>query len=238
MVRVATLNNESTCWAIRIHQCDGVNDDTITDFCNNLDGACVMAKETEASRIHYQGWIISGLKEITLRVRIKKAFPTTVGNRGYSLKEVRELEKYLPYVCKGTREIPPVIVFRRGIQYTDDWISAQYDSFWKDDRSTSYEMKKSKMSAHDMIWEKVDKLDKVTPRNVCMVIIDTYTSVSKSYDVYGVRRLMNTIMSKYSPQFRKAIANAVLSDPLYDAFEDTNNTISDNIRSVLEFDFI
>lgn len=238
MVKAAKLQDDATVYAVRIHQCDGVTDDAIAAWCGGLDGAYYMAKETEASRVHYQGWVVTRLKDVTLRLRIKKAFPGAVGNKGYSMTECKDVDAYQRYCCKGTRESPPELVAARGVEYTAEWVAAQWEAFWRDERSTGYELKKAKQSADEVVWERVEKLDKVTPRHVLTVIVDVYTGVGKKFDMFQLKRFCNVIMSRYDKEFRKRLVAAAMQDDLYAAYDIDKELPRDNIRAHVDFEWV
>lgn len=219
-------DGEYTVWAVRIHECDGVNDDSIAAFCCKLDGAYFMAKESEANRVHYQGWFVSKIKDVTLRARVKKAFPSVVGNNGYSLKPARESEKYMRYICKGTRDMLPLVICKKGIEYSEDWVKSQWEAFWQHEASEAYELKKSKQSVTEVIWSKVDKLEVINSTTVVNTIIKCYIAVSKPYDIFGVRRLRNIILSKYDKTYARKMEIAVNMDDL-GAVEYINNSKDD-----------
>lgn len=205
-------DNEHTVWALRVHECDGVDDNSITNFMSKLDGPYLVAKESEANRVHYQGWFISKIKDVTLRARVKKAFPSVVGNNGYSLKPAKDADKYMRYICKGTREVPPVVVTKHGILYTDEWVKNQWEAFWQHEASEAYELKKAKMSVTETIWSKVEQLPEINMDSVVKLIIKCHVAVGKPYDVYGVRKLRNVIMSKYDRSYINKMVIAVNSD--------------------------
>lgn len=225
MVGIPKLTDEAVVWTVRIHEVDGVTRDHVTSFFSRMDGAYLVVREADASRPHYQGWAISRLKEVTLRLRIKTAFPDLVGNKGYSLVACREPEKYMKYVLKGTRESPPDVVCVSGVEYTEEWRSAQHDAFWAAEVSTAYEAKKAKLSAVEKVWAIVATLDKVTPRRVGAIIIKVFSDAGKPFDVFQVKRLTTTIMCRYDPEFRKIVLQTMLKDDMFDAYE-VRETIS------------
>lgn len=213
--RTPVLKNEPVMYAVRIHRQEGVTEADIEDYLSSLGGSYFMVEETEANRAHFQGFVYSRLAEQTCRVRLKTKFPMVVGNNGYSFKKVLKPDEYQIYVCKGDAKNgqkgePPKVVCSQGIEYTQDWIAHNHEEYWKHELAEAREYKKNKGRANDVIWEKVDELKEVTSQAVIDIIIDTYTNVGKSYDLYGVRRLRNVIMSKYCKKWRahmKCIAN-------------------------------
>lgn len=211
----------ATIYAVRVHQCDGVTDERVQEFFRNLQASYVIARESDASRVHYQGWICTDMKDVTLRARIKKAFPECVGNNGYSLKPVKDTpEVYMRYCMKGTETQAPAIVCAQGLEWTLEWIAEQHTKFWSDERAKAYGLKKSKMSVTETIWSDVDNLSKERPvkvADVVRIILDNWVAVGKPFDSYTVKRLTNTIMSKYSVGFRRKFENLIMAD--YAAFE-------------------
>lgn len=212
MPRKVEENDVDIMYHVRIHEVDGVDDNSIADFMCGLDGPYVISKETEAKRVHYQGFVISRIKEGTIRARIKKAFPTAVGNKGYNLKEAEKPESLPRYICKGdSKDAPPTVVCKRGIMYTDDWVAEQHKLYWEHELAEARELKKAKQNVTEVIWEKVDQIEgEVTCQKVVSIIVDCYTAVGKAYDLWGVRRLRNVIMSKYCKKWKahmKELAN-------------------------------
>jgi hypothetical protein len=211
-------------YAVRIHVVDDeVTGSAVADFCGALDGAYLMVQETEgcleATRTHFQGWVFSGLAIGTIRARLKTKFPQCIGNKGYSLKPVDDPAKYIPYCLKGTRRDPPLVVCLYGPTYTDAWVHDNWKVFWEHDLSAAYEHKKKKQSVVETIWEEVDAMETVTLQKVTSTIVDKYTSVGKPFDIYGIRRLRNVIMSKYDSQYRKLIKQQVDMDDIGSAYD-------------------
>lgn len=219
MVGRANVDDNKLMWALRLHVVDGVDHNTVADFLRGMDGAYLLAEESEANRVHFQGWLITGLKDVTLRARLKKSFPMLVGNKGYSLKPVKE-DTYVRYCLKGTRTEPPVVVAKYGMDYTDEWIENEWRQFWAHEKSDAYELKKAKASVTEVIWAKVEALTvPITPTNVVDIIVDVYTAAGKPYDEYGVRRLRNVILSKYYPAWRRHMKAVINMDSVATAFD-------------------
>lgn len=99
--------------------------------------------DAEASNPHYHFYIEGVSKESTLRAKVKFLFGVG-GNQEYSVKEMTDPPRYLRYLCKGpgsksqpdTRK-PPVVVYRRGERYTDEFIRAEYEAFWSENAATA-----------------------------------------------------------------------------------------------------
>lgn len=215
------LYEMATIYAVRVHQVDGVTDERISEFFGNIQSSYVIARESDSSRVHYQGWLVTEMKDVTIRARLKKAFPECVGNKGYSLKPLRETpEVYMRYCMKGTETQGPVIVCAQGLEWTQDWIAEQHTKFWSDERAKAYGYKKAKMNVTEQIWAEVDEVSKVRPvkvEDVVDIILENWTAVGKPFDTYSVKRLTNTILSKYSVGFRRKFKETILCD--YGAFQ-------------------
>lgn len=232
MPRNADVSAPAVLYTLRVHQLDGVTDASVAEFMSGLDCAYVMVKETEARRTHYQGWAVSALKDVTLRARLKKAFPAAVGNKGYSLKPAEDGAAYMRYCLKGTRDTPPQVVCRQGVQYTDEWLQNEWSEFWKHPKSEAYELKKAKQSVVEMIHGHFEVYKgPITPAYVTDVIMDAYIKANKPFDVFAIRRLLNVIMSKYDPRYRLQVRQMILEGvpAAYEPAEYTPAPIVDDI---------
>lgn len=161
-------------YALRLHvDCMGENGlDILRELLiRNID-AYVMARENDASREHVQGWVCTDMRINTLRARIKRAFPGVVGNKGYSLSEVKDREAYRDYVLKGTPEEPADIVCSCSFDVCEGALRAAHRRYW----SKHADRSKSKLGIVRETLEWAKSLCELPPRieiarQVCGLIV-------------------------------------------------------------------
>lgn len=196
----------SNLFAIRIHdECLGTTvhgGDIVRKFLSSLDSSgYLVCRETEASRVHYQGWIRTDMKLQTLRVRIKKAFPDAVGNKGYSLRVVRDFlgsEKgvgYRDYCLKGTRDALAEVVASHAIDVTPEMLQEGHDRYWKvcgAKRSAS----QGTLVERVLAWAK--SVSDVSHRDIIQQTCTTIVDAGKPLMFHYVRGVVNSVLFKMS----------------------------------------
>jgi len=203
----------STVYTVRIHE---LGDDTrarVCDFLKSIDGSYVFARETDAARVHYQGWIRSDIKHQALRVRLKKAFPECVGNRAYSVGVVRDFQGYSRYILKGTREEMPDVVSFQGIEVNEEMIQNEHRAYWL---SKSEVIGKSQGAIVKQVedwynlqgWDDIDERRREVARRVCDVI----TSHDKPLNLHYARYVYNSVMYRSSNVFRDGVVEKIISE--------------------------
>lgn len=96
--------------------------------------------EEDASRLHVQGIIDTNHTLQTVRNLLKSL--GLKGNADYKCAQVKDLDKYLNYLCKGTKTLQPIVVYNgMNINVEERWTN------W------DHELKQKPMSKVDKIFE-------------------------------------------------------------------------------------
>lgn len=198
-------------YAIRVHELDITSASRVRSFCESTGGSYVVARETDASRVHYQGWIRCDIKSQALRARLKKAFPECVGNKGYSLTAVKDFEKYSRYILKGTPEELAVVIAYYGIELNEETLASEHRAYW----STHSKPGKSNRGIVEEVEEWVKSQEWTDDRNklyeVAERVCDTITARKRSLPLYYVRGVVNTLMYRNDANTRKEFLREVIS---------------------------
>lgn len=97
-----------------------------------LGGFCVRETCDQQQNVHVHLLLTSpeSLKLPALRKGLLLLFPEFRGNSSYSFTTVRDLEKYIRYLCKGTESTLPEIVWQH--MHLD--AQAQHDAYWAENK--------------------------------------------------------------------------------------------------------
>lgn len=197
--------------AVRVHEIGDRALDRLTTLVRAIDGSYVFAKEVDATRVHYQGWIRCDVKPQALRVRLKKAFPECVGNKGYSLTAVKDEDAYKRYILKGTKEEMAQVVCHCGIEITSEYLAAEHRAYWskaekagKSNRSVVEEVSEW-VAAQE--WPDVLSKEYAVAERVCDVI----TSKKKPLNMYYAEGVYNTVMYRASDEFKEIMIRKIIS---------------------------
>lgn len=209
----------SNLFAIRIHDdCLGTTvhgSDVLSKFLSTLgsSGYCV-CRETEASRVHYQGWIRTDMKLQALRVRIKKAFPDAVGNKGYSLRVVRDFlgtEKgvgYRDYCLKGTRDALADVVAIYALDVTDEMKKEAHERYW---RVCGQKRGASQGTLAERVYAWAHSVTDVTHRDIIEHTCNSIVESGKPLMFHYVRGVVNSVLFKMSSGEKDRIVDYIQS---------------------------
>lgn len=196
-------------YAVRFHLGDDARDRVIA-LCERTGGSYVIARETDASRPHYQGWIRTDIKEGTLRPRIKKAFPECVGNKGYSLGKVRDFESYSRYVLKGTKEEVADVVCYCGLQITPEYLANEHRAYWSKAEKPGKSNRAIVEEVHEWVVEQ-KKVREVTRRDIAARVCDTLVARKKALSTFHVRGVVNTVAYLTDMTSREIILDEIVN---------------------------
>lgn len=194
------MASEFSVYAIRLDASDPTD---LLAFLEKEDCGYLAVKELEDTNPHFHVVMHTKKKIAAVRAALKRALPDINGNGSYSLSLVRELDKYVRYMCKGTsKEVGPDIVGARGLQYqTAEWIEEQHDAYW--------------VSAEEIARKRDDKKVPIIPRvidlckegnvrwsdrvSIAKLYIKELVSRDKAINSYAVRYAVNLIQIKLCP---------------------------------------
>lgn len=198
-------------YAVRIHDLAADTVDRLRDFVKGVGGSYVFARETDATRAHFQGWIRCDVKPGTMRAKVRKAFPECVGNKGYAMPQVRDHEAYARYILKGTKEEIAHVVCYCGIDINEEFLQAEHRAYWsvhekpsKSNRSICEDVEEwAKSQTWDDTWSKKEAV----ARRVC----DTITARKKAMNLFYARGVYNTVMYRLDDPFRESFIQEIIS---------------------------
>lgn len=195
-------------YAVRIHEFSDDVCSRLCDFVKSIPGSYVFARETEATRAHFQGWIRSDIKQQAFRVRLKKAFPECVGNKQYSITMVKCHDSYARYILKGTRDHIADIVCFSGIQITRQYLQAEHDAYW-----SSHPEKQKSILDEVEAWAMMQKWSDVYEkrRDLAKRVCDAASFRNKGMNVFFLRSLFNTLMYRLDGRFADDIVSEIIS---------------------------
>lgn len=197
-------------YAIRVHELADDFRDRIVGFVESTGGSYVVARETNANRIHYQGWVRCELKPQTFRVRLKKAFPECIGNKGYSVSAVKDIEAYGRYVLKGTKEDYADVVCACGLEITEEYLAREHRAYWSKAEKPGKSNRSVVEEVHEWVMEK-SKMHDITRRDIAKRICDTMAARKKGINTYYIRTLVNTVEWLKDPACQENILDEIVN---------------------------
>lgn len=200
----------SNVYALRIHELADSVRNRLIHLLEGIPGSYVVAREIEAERPHYQGWIRTEIKPQALRVRLKKAFPECVGNRAYSLKAVKDFEAYSRYILKGTRSTQPDIVAYQGLALSPEYIANEHRAYW----SRAEKASKSNRSVIEEVhaWAVEEARERsVSRRDLAEYACGLIASRKKPINTFYVRGVINTVAYLTNDVSREIILDEIVN---------------------------
>lgn len=190
-------------WSVYAIRLDAEDPTELLAFLDKEEGAYMVVKELEDSNPHFHVVVHSKKKIAAVRAALKRALPNINGNGSYSLSAVRDLHKYVRYMCKGESvDKKPDIVGARGLNYqTDEWIEEQHDEYWVSALEIARKRDDKKVPliplVIDLCKEKnVKWSDRVA---ISKLYIKELVSRDKAINSYAVRYAVNLIQIKLCP---------------------------------------
>lgn len=166
-----------------------------------------LACREEASQPHAHVYGRGRLKLKGLQASVRKAFPLHVGNAGYSLKECdSQVYDYLKYICKGVSvDVPPVLVARQGLEYTDEYIDELHQAYWVTNEELAKNSKKrDQLKLRGSVVEQLEKqakhlkLEGHDRREVAQLYVAMYVDARKPVNVFHAKGVVNTVCALLS----------------------------------------
>jgi len=90
-------------------------------------------RETVVGENEHWHWLLETEKKIqAVRTSLNRAIPDLKGNGKYSLTEVKELDKYEKYLCKGESEGTGCeVAWRNSLLYDETKVEALHAAYWE-----------------------------------------------------------------------------------------------------------
>lgn len=198
-------------YAVRIHEVTADIRERLLEFVKKVDGSYVFVRETDANRSHYQGWVRCDMKQQTFRVRLKKMFPDCVGNKGYSVSNIRDFEAYSTYILKGTREELPDVLCYSGIELTEQTIADAHRAYWSKAEKPSKSNKAIVEEVTDWALAQGWEGDMYQRQwDVAKQVCDTIVGKKKPLNMFYARGVFNSVMYRLDSGFSKGFISELL----------------------------
>jgi hypothetical protein len=164
----------------------------------NADGFIVARETVEGENPHIHAILETTKTLKAVRSSFVRAFPHCTGNKGYSLKVCGDdWDAYVRYICKGTKDVPPVIWSRCGLAYTDEVIKSAWEKYWVNNAAIEENRKKRIKVEKANIVEQIEKICKETGetdrKEIARVYIRLFRDARKGINVFAARAVVNTV---------------------------------------------
>lgn len=163
----------------------------------NISGFGV--REVSGDNEHWHFYIETLIKSSSFRVLVKRAVPEFKGNGSYSVSDVKDLDKYMRYICKGDGpNLLPEVSWKLGPLWTDERFEELHTEYWE----ANARMKKRRTeSITDVV------IDVCKEKNIAWddrtAIAEEYiretVARSKPINIYSVKSNVNLIQVKLCP---------------------------------------
>lgn len=197
-----------------------LDSEDVAKFIDWLDadgGSYLVVRETvSGENPHFHAILWSARKIQAVRVSFKRAYPELVGNKSYSIAEVRDVDKYHRYMCKGdSKELAPEVVGAYGMQYMDVlWQNEQHDEYWTENAVIAARAH----AATSMVDFTTDAcknagISWADKHAIAKVYIKEAVARNKSINIFAIRAQVNLISCLLCPDDSAIddLANSVVS---------------------------
>lgn len=206
----------------RLDVVEGVTRESVISFVTSTCGLHCIAYEIaeKTGKPHYQGWVYTPLSQKALSDRIKRQWPAVkCEKRGrssghYSHAVVKDVERYVRYVLKGTAHgVADVVTMQDGPEMRID-IQASHRQYWSEGATSSKKMhivdRCVTLFCDDEEWKDLptwcERRDKVAKYMVNKMCDDGKTF----FDTFRVRAWVNSVCCRIDQEFRSAFVDEVL----------------------------
>lgn len=200
----------SNVYALRIHELADDCRSRIASFVESSGGSYVVAREADANRIHYQGWLRCDVKPQALRARLKKAFPECVGNKGYSISNVKDFDAYSRYILKGTKDSMADVVCACGLEITSEYLQNEHRAYWSRAEKPGKSNRSLVEEVHEWVIER-QRTQEVSRRDIAERVCEAVTSRKKPLNTFYVRSVVNSVAYLSNRQMREIILDEIIN---------------------------
>lgn len=163
----------------------------------NISGIGV--REVSGNNEHWHFHLETLIKPSSFRVLLKRGVPGLQGNGCYSVSEVKDVDKYLRYICKGDGpQLLPEVSWKLGPLWTDERIEELHTEYWEANAA----MKKRRTeSVSDVVIDRCKELGVAWDDRTAIAeeYIKELVERSKPVNIYSVRSNVNLIQIKLCP---------------------------------------
>lgn len=194
-------------YALRIHK-DSINEEDYIKLIEGLVGSYLIVIEEDANRTHYQGIISTEIRQETLKKRIQRSLIKS-GNGAYSFKVVKDYDKYIRYLCKGSMKGEyPKVVSKSGIKLNDKDIRDLHYQYWEIKENT----KDKSMNMIEFICQKLSIYESITKKCVVQEVIKYYKVNNKPMNIFHMKSQVRLIMCKLDNNYENDLVEEILRD--------------------------
>lgn len=202
-------------YAVRVHVCNGyVTRAAVRDLFGSLDGAVFVVYETDAEREHYQGIVWwESLTRRALTDRIRERFHVT-GNKQYSVKKVKDYDKYVRYLCKGPTkkrgELPDVVCH----QAIDIEVSKRHVEYWdENDRLKKKAKEQGSKCIIETVIQQLQGVDLTEGKRyeVGRTVVSVLRESNRGINMFQARGIFNAVMIRIDKQFEASFIDELIS---------------------------
>lgn len=137
-----------------------------------------------------------------VRNSFTRAFPGATGNGGYSLTAVEDGSKYRRYVCKGADpDTAPEIVGRQGVEFTDEWVASQHESYWEVNKQLQEAREKRKRPVFEVVYQEcvTEHVLWHDDKTIAKKYIKHMSEANKGINLFQIRSSVNLLKIKLCP---------------------------------------
>ena len=168
-------------------------------------------RETVQGENEHWHWLIEvpeGVKIAAVRTALNRAVPGLKGNGKYSLTDVRDVDKYERYMCKGESEgVACEVTWRNSMKYNDDKIEELHNAYWAENRKLR---KRKSGSVIDHVVDECKRQEVVWHRRskIAEIYIKYLADSGRPISLFNVRAGVNTVQCALCPD-DQAVQNLV-----------------------------
>lgn len=175
-------------------------------FCGDHNVFAV--RETvDGANPHYQAFLATPVKMQALRKRAQKAMPDARGNRAISISACADRERYLRYLCKGTKDTQPEVIHRHGLEYSLEWVEAGHKAFWEENASNA--AKKSETTCLGYLVEQAKLHQFTSYEQYVRAYIARAKANNKAVSIHAARAVCNTAACQTLAGFEDALVQDI-----------------------------
>lgn len=151
------------------------------------------------SNEHWHWYVTTEKKPQQVRCGLTRAAPLLKGNGSYSVAEVKDVEKYRQYLCKGASvDEPPEVVWMYGL---DNDFDALHAAYWEANRQAK------KRKAGSVIDYVIDEAKRTAiawddRKSLTRCYIREVVSRCKPINIYSVKSAVLLVQAKLCPDDR------------------------------------
>lgn len=178
--------------------------DSVKAWLTSLNIGGFGVREVAGDNEHWH-WLLETKEKVkkiqALRVALTRAVPELKGNAGYSLTEIRDVEKYERYMCKGNSSMEgPVVVWSQSLLYTPEKVAELHGDYWTSNREMATARKRLLPPVDQVVATcKEAKIDWMDRTAISKAYIRLQVERKKGINIYQVKSSVNVIQCLLCP---------------------------------------